>query len=46
MIAGRAWSGFSLRNTPLDAMQIAPAFAYLMPVVILFFGGAVAAAAP
>ncbi len=36
IVAGRS-SGFNKAITPvLDAMQIIPAFAYLMPVVILF----------
>ena len=39
IVAGRS-NGFNKAITPvLDAMQIIPAFAYLMPVVILFSVG-------
>src|SRR3954453_2619259 len=39
VLAGRSWR-FNKAITPvLDAMQIVPAFAYLMPVVILFSVG-------
>jgi glycine betaine/proline transport system permease protein len=43
VIAGRSWRVHRAITPVLDAMQIVPAFAYLMPVVILFSVGPAAA---
>jgi glycine betaine/proline transport system permease protein len=43
VLAGRSPRAYSAITPALDAMQIVPAFAYLMPVVILFSVGPAAA---